>query len=145
VSEARIIVLGLIAGGSIFLGLPIGRMKRPAPQLRQFLNALAIGILIFLLWDVLAHAYDPITMALSQLHHHSGSLTTLIGYTLLFFGGLGVGLLSLTYYDKFLKRQKPRRAPRSACPPLSASGYSSPWGSGCTTSPKAWPSARARR
>jgi ZIP family zinc transporter len=110
VSEARIIVLGLIAGGSIFLGLPIGRMKRPAPQLRQFLNALAIGILIFLLWDVLAHAYDPITMALSQLHHHSGSLTTLIGYTLLFFGGLGVGLLSLTYYDKFLKRQKPRPA-----------------------------------
>jgi ZIP family zinc transporter len=107
-SEARIIVLGLIAGGSIFLGLPIGRMKRPAPQLRQFLNALAIGILIFLIWDVLAHAYDPITVALGRLHHHTGSLTTVIGYTLLFFGGLGVGLLSLTYYDKFLKRQKPR-------------------------------------
>jgi ZIP family zinc transporter len=101
-------VLGLIAGGSIFLGLPIGRMKRPAPQLRQFLNALAIGILIFLIWDVLAHAYDPITVALGRLHHHTGSLTTVIGYTLLFFGGLGVGLLSLTYYDKFLKRQKPR-------------------------------------
>ena len=107
-SEARIILLGLIAGGSIFLGLPIGRMRRPAPQLRQFLNALAIGILIFLIWDVLAHAYDPITVAVGQLHHHTGSLSTVIGYTLLFFGGLGVGLMSLTYYDKFLKRHKPR-------------------------------------
>jgi len=110
VSEARIIVLGLIAGGSIFLGLPIGRLRRPAPQLRQFLNALAIGILIFLIWDVLAHAYDPITVALGQLHHHTGSFTMVISYTLLFFGGIGVGLLSLTYYDKFLKRQKPRPA-----------------------------------
>lgn len=109
-SEARIIILGLIAGGSIFLGLPIGRMKRPAPQLRQFLNALAIGILIFLIWDVLTHAYGPIAGALDQLHHHTGSLTTVVGYTLLFFGGLGVGLLSLTYYDKFLKRKKPRPA-----------------------------------
>ena len=107
-SEARIILLGLIAGGSIFLGLPIGRMKRPAPQLRQFLNALAVGILIFLIWDVLAHAYDPITIALGRLHHHTGSLATVFGYGMLFFGGLGVGLLGLTYYAKFLKRQKPR-------------------------------------
>ena len=107
-SEAQIIALGLIAGGSVFLGLPIGRMKRPAPQLRQFLNALAIGILLFLLWDILAHAYTPISAAIGQFHRHTGSLISVVGYSLLFFGGLGVGLLSLTYYDKFLKLQKPR-------------------------------------
>jgi len=109
-SEPKIILLGLIAGGTIFLGLPIGRMKRQAPQLRQFMNALAIGILLFLICDVLSHAYNPITVALGRVHHHTGSLATVLGYSLLFFGGLGVGLLSLTYYDKILKRQKPRPA-----------------------------------
>ena len=109
VSETRIIPLGAIAGGTILLGLLIGRMKRPAPHLRHFLNALAIGILIFLIWDVLAHAYDPIAVSLDRLHEVSGSLTTVVGYSLLFFGGLSVGLLSLTYYDRFLTRQKPRK------------------------------------
>jgi ZIP family zinc transporter len=107
-SEAGIILLGVIAGGTIFLGLPIGRMKRPAPQLRQFLNALAIGILVFLIWDVLAHAYDPIAASLGRLHNGTGSLAVVLGYSLLFFGGLGVGLLGLTYYDRFLTRRKPR-------------------------------------
>ena len=33
------LLLGLIAGGTILLGLPIGRIRRPAPTLRALLNA----------------------------------------------------------------------------------------------------------
>ena len=46
--------------------------RRPRPGLRQFLNALAIGILVFLIWDVLAHAYEPLDTALGRLHNRTG-------------------------------------------------------------------------
>src|SRR5450759_5541922 len=44
--------LGFIAGVTILLGLPIGRLRSPAPTLRALLNATAIGVLLFLVWDV---------------------------------------------------------------------------------------------
>lgn len=108
-SETKILILGLIAGSTILIGLPIGRMKRSAPGLRLFLSALATGILVFLLWDVLSHAYAPIDAALSNLRHHAAGLWPVVGYGTLFFVGTGVGLLSLVYYERFLSRQKSRR------------------------------------
>jgi ZIP family zinc transporter len=68
VSESQTLLLGFIAGVTILIGLPLGRMRAPRPGLRQFLNALAIGILLFLIWDVLVHAFEPIDTALGRLH-----------------------------------------------------------------------------
>ena len=59
-SETQTLLLGFIAGVTILLGLPLGRVRAPRPGTRQFLNALAVGILLFLVWDVLVHAYDPL-------------------------------------------------------------------------------------
>ena len=56
----KTLLLGLIAGGTIVLGLPIGRLRRPALALRVWLNAVAVGILLFLVWDVLSAAWEPI-------------------------------------------------------------------------------------
>ena len=53
--ETRTLILGFIAGVTILLGLPLGRLRTPRVGLRQFLNALAIGILLFLIWDVLTN------------------------------------------------------------------------------------------
>lgn len=36
------------------------------PGLKTFVNAAATGILIFVLWDVLAHASEPIDRGLSE-------------------------------------------------------------------------------
>ena len=107
-SETRTLVLGAIAGMTILLGLPIARLRRPLPRLRQFLNALAIGILVFLVWDVLAHAWEPIDGALADLHDHEAGLWPVIGYGMLFFAGIGVGLVGLVYYERFLARRPPR-------------------------------------
>jgi ZIP family zinc transporter len=105
VSEARTLILGGIAGMTILFGLPLGRLQRPALQLRQFLNALAIGILVFLIWDVLSHAYGPVDNALTNLHDHKAGVWPVVGYAALFFAGIGIGLISLTYYERFLGRQ----------------------------------------
>ncbi len=108
-SESHTLLLGLIAGGTILLGLPLGRLRSPRPGLRQFLNALAVGILIFLLWDVLEHAFEPIDSALGNYHADSGGLGPVFGYGTLFFVGLVVGLMSLVYYERWLEgRARPR-------------------------------------
>jgi ZIP family zinc transporter len=111
VSETRTLILGFIAGVTILFGLPVGRLRRPAVALRQFLNALAIGILLFLVWDVLSHAWEPIDTALGNLHDHTDGIWPVVGYASLFVAGLGVGLVSLVYYEQFLARPTRRFGP----------------------------------
>ena len=99
----RTLLLGAIAGGTILLGMPLGRMKTPAPRLRQVLNATAIGVLLFLFWDVLSGAFEPIDAALSSFHQGNGGLGAALGYAALFFGGLTIGLMTLVYYERQLR------------------------------------------
>jgi len=40
-------LLGFIAGVTILLGLPVGRLQNPRRGLRVFLNACAVGVLLF--------------------------------------------------------------------------------------------------
>jgi ZIP family zinc transporter len=103
-SLGKTLLLGFIAGVTILLGLPIGRLKRPAPQLRVLLNAIAVGVLTFLLWDVLSAAWEPIDAALSDFHAGDGGLGSAFGYGILFVGGLAVGLLSLVAYERWMDR-----------------------------------------
>ena len=109
-SETQTLLLGFIAGVTILIGLPVGRVRAPRPGLRQFLNALAIGILLFLVWDVLVHAYQPLDTALSRLHDRTAGIGPVLGYGALFFLGISVGLMSLVYYERWLAgRARPRR------------------------------------
>ena len=96
------LVLGFIAGVTIVIGLPVGRMRRPAPGLRVLLNATAVGVLMFLFWDVLSAAWEPIDAALGAVHDGGGSVGPVFGYGSLFAGGLAVGLLGLVGYDKYM-------------------------------------------
>ena len=118
-SESQTLLLGFIAGVTILIGLPLGRMRAPRPGVRQFLNALAIGILLFLIWDVLVHAFEPIDTALGRLHDGSAGIGPVLGYAALFFLGLTVGLMSLVYYEAWLAR---RRKPRNFGPGTMAPG-----------------------
>jgi zinc transporter, ZIP family len=102
-STAQILLLGAIAGCTIFIGLPVARMKNVSPNLRWMLAAVATGILVFLLWDVLSAAVEPVEGALES--GHDGRffwLTTLLTV------GFGVGLLSLVYYDAWMKARRRR-------------------------------------
>ena len=108
------LLLGLVAGGTIFLGLPIGRIRRPAPALRTLLNAVAVGVLLFLVWDVLSAAWEPIDAALAGAHAGTGGLGSAFGYGALFVVGLSVGLLSLVAYERWMATV----ARRAAAQPL---------------------------
>jgi len=99
-SSGQIAVLGAVAGLTIFLGLPLGRLRSPIPKAKAFLNATAIGILIFLLWDVLDNAWKPADGALGQ--HHYGPAVVDIAVML---GCFGAGLVGLVYFDRWIARR----------------------------------------
>ncbi len=102
-SSLQIALLGAIAGFTIFLGLPIARIRKPSVAIRALLNALAIGILLFLLWDVLSHGIDPVESALlAAANTHEGSWWRFAGLASVFTVGLAVGLMSLAYYERWM-------------------------------------------
>lgn len=100
------LILGFIAGFTIFIGLPIGRLRSKSVRLRSLLNAVTIGVLVFLLWDVLTHAVEPIDSALaSAADGKSASLLPATGLVLIFFAAIGAGLVSLVAYDHWVARR----------------------------------------
>lgn len=109
---SQTLVLGLIAGVTILIGLPIGRLRKPMPSLRLLLNAAAVGVLLFLVWDILSAAWAPIDVALVGVHARTGGLGPVFSYGALFAGGLAVGLLSLVAYELYLQRVTGRSASR---------------------------------
>jgi ZIP family zinc transporter len=104
-STAHILLLGAIAGATIFLGLPVARMHGLGPNARSGLSALATGILVFLFWDVMSGAVDPIETSLDA--HHWGTFAKL---SVLGSAGFVAGLMSLVYYDAWMKHRADRRA-----------------------------------
>jgi ZIP family zinc transporter len=98
-------LLGCIAGVTILLGLPIGRLRTATPTLSALLNATAVGVLLFLFWDVLSAAWVPVDTALSSAHLGKGGLGAAAGYGVLFAAGLATGLLALVYYESWMGHQ----------------------------------------
>ncbi|MBV8160377.1 MAG: ZIP family metal transporter [Acidimicrobiia bacterium] len=105
-SGAEVVLLGGIAGATIFIGLPVGRAPRLSPRTRALLNALAIGVLLFLLWDILSQAIEPVERALTAAAvDHRGTWARFAELAATFTVCLGAGLLSLVYYDRWLGRR----------------------------------------
>jgi len=106
VPASQIAILGAFAGLTIFIGLPLGRVRARMPRTKAFLNALAIGILIFLLWDVLTNAWEPTDKALG-VHHYATAVT----YGTVMLVCVGAGLLGLVYFDRWMKHRAARLRP----------------------------------
>lgn len=128
-STAQIVLLGGIAGSTIFLGLPLGRLKSVGSHVRAALSALATGILLFLLVDVAENGFAPVEEAVQ-----GKNWADFAAYGLLFVVGGTVGLLSLVYYERWVSREHRRSmlGPGAA----SAAEFEATWVGGM--SPAAW-------
>ena len=102
-STAQTLVLGAIAGLTIFLGLPLGRMQNVSAATKAFLAATATGVLIFLFWDIMSGAVGPVEGALEE--GRGGRFAWL---AFLLTAGFFAGLMSLVYYDTWMKRRRRR-------------------------------------
>ena len=54
-SFAETVLMGAIAGFTIYIGLPLGRVKRVDDQIRVALAMFSVGILAFIFMDVTKH------------------------------------------------------------------------------------------
>jgi zinc transporter, ZIP family len=103
-STAQILLLGALAGFTIFLGLPVGRVSM-RPAARAGMSALATGILIFLLWDVISHGIGPVEEELEE--RNWGDFAGLSAIAL---AGFVLGSMGLVYYEQWMQRRRTRRA-----------------------------------
>src|ERR1700746_3890191 len=69
------------------------------------LSSVATGILVFLLWDVLSNAVEPMDTALQA--HDWGRFS---GLAALGVFGFVAGLMSLVYYEAWMKARAGRRS-----------------------------------
>jgi ZIP family zinc transporter len=95
----QLLVLGAIAGFTIFLGLPLAVIQNLSLKKKGFLNAFAVGILIFLIIDVFGHAWESMEESVNNAFTGKASTSTAIISLFAMFGGLGIGLLGLTWYE----------------------------------------------
>jgi ZIP family zinc transporter len=97
--------LGAVAGLTICLGLPLSRVGRMKAGVLSFLTAASVGVLLFILYDVIRNASETITATLATDRGKG------IGYGLLLAVGLAVGLLGLVAFERMVKRRARRRLP----------------------------------
>jgi ZIP family zinc transporter len=100
-TTAETFALGAVAGSTILLGLPMARIRQQRAEPRAAMTAVATGILVFLLWDVLTNGVDPVTSSLDARHWWTFS-----GRAALLGGGFALGLMGLVYYDHWVKRRR---------------------------------------
>jgi ZIP family zinc transporter len=76
-------------------------MQSVSPATKAFLASTATGILVFLFWDVMSHAVEPVETALQD-----GRDGRFIWLAFLLTAGFTVGLMTLVYYDLWMKRRR---------------------------------------
>ncbi|HYM39052.1 MAG TPA: ZIP family metal transporter [Thermoplasmata archaeon] len=95
----QLLLLGAIAGFTIFLGLPLAALQHVSANVKGFLNAVAMGILVFLIVDVFAHALASVEGATLGAYTGTAPLGDAMLALVALFGGLAVGLLGLVFYE----------------------------------------------
>ena len=105
----QLILLGSIAGFTIFLGLPIATLHNLSAKKKGFLNAFALGILVFLIIDVFSHAWESAEGSANVAFQGKSSWYDAALNLFAMFGGVAIGLLGLVLYEtKMLKKSFPQ-------------------------------------
>jgi ZIP family zinc transporter len=98
-SFIQTVMLGAVAGFTIYLGLPLGRIKHLSDKARSFLSMTSAGILVFLFLDIFGQLSGPIEEALN-----ASKFTDFFIFLAIFIVGFGVGLLGLIFFEqRFLR------------------------------------------
>ena len=106
-STTQTILLGAVAGFTIYLGLPLGRVRVANLRTKAFLNATSAGILVFLLFEILAHATGPVEEALEEAAEGKATWGQFAALGLVYAIGFGAGLLGLLYLARIWRRPTP--------------------------------------
>ncbi|MBI4375992.1 MAG: ZIP family metal transporter [Elusimicrobia bacterium] len=108
------LLYGLVAGSTIFLGLPVAWMTRISERTRGFLNALSTGVLIFLLVEIAGKSIEGIEELLVSSTEGYATLTSALIFSGELIAGLAIGLLSMVFFENRFIRQGKDKLPSSS-------------------------------
>jgi ZIP family zinc transporter len=111
-SFAQTIVLGALAGFTIFLGLPVGRLQLLGSKARVALAMFSVGVLAFIFVDVMSHGISIVENALTAFKANRGTLSYVIWLAVLLAAGFAAGSAGLAMLER---RMRPVGAPK---PPI---------------------------
>jgi ZIP family zinc transporter len=119
------IALGAIAGLTIFIGLPVGRIRALGARARVALAMFSVGILAFIFMDVSSHGVGIIESHLQAYKHGRGSFGTVAGLFAILAVGFTAGSAGLTLADRWIRYQWQRR-PQASLPPVAGASPEAP-------------------
>src|SRR5215210_6107494 len=95
-----LLVLGLIAGGTILVGLLLGRLRGLSSIIRTALSMLAAGILVFLLVEIVGEATKQTVASVRDAAEGVGSGSSAALMSVLLLSGVFVGFISLVIVER---------------------------------------------
>jgi len=128
VNEGSVVLMGAIGGLTIYLGLPVARMRLLGARAQGFMNALATGVLIFLLVEILGHANESVQEALPGVG--KGQAISFAGLLAVYVAGLVAGLLGLVWFNRAVIGRLRSRALRGPGAAVAARAHAVPSGRG---------------
>jgi ZIP family zinc transporter len=102
------VALGAIAGLTIFLGLPLGRMRGVDDRMRVCLAMFSVGILAFIFMDVTKHGEQILEAAVSDFKAHRAGFPHVLGLFALLAVGFTAGTAGISALER---RLRSRRSP----------------------------------
>jgi zinc transporter, ZIP family len=105
------IALGAIAGFTIYLGLPLGRIKRIDDRVRVGLAMFSVGILAFIFMDVTKHGEQILETAVADYKGHTASFGHVLGLFALLAAGFTVGTAGISAIERRLRAHRSPPAP----------------------------------
>ena len=106
ISTAQTLLLGAIAGFTIFLGLPMGRLRGGRARYKTFLGGLSAGVLLFLLLEIFEHSFGPVERSFASFHNGNASFWHFLSFAIVFAVSLGAGLMGLVYVGRLWRRRR---------------------------------------
>ena len=102
-SFGETVLLGALAGFTIYLGLPFGRLQLLSARARVALAMFSVGVLAFLFGEILVHGVEIVEHPVEELGEGEGSWGEVIGLSLLLGVGFTAGCAGLAVVERWMR------------------------------------------
>src|SRR5690349_6159455 len=96
---------------TIFIGLPLGRLRVLGERMRVCLAMFSVGILAFIFMDVAEHGQQILSTTVDHFRHHTASFGHLLGLFALLALGFTLGTSGISAIERRLRPHRTAPAP----------------------------------
>jgi ZIP family zinc transporter len=111
VSLSETVLLGALAGFTIYLGLPVARLRLLSDRTRVGLAMFAVGVLAFLFVDVMEHGFSIVEGSVEHFREHEGGFGHVVWLSTLLGLGFGLGVAGLATVERYMRSKAPPHPP----------------------------------